>query len=391
MSNSNRFDRLRATATFTGYAHDRWRGARLAVVGLGAIGGHFAREAVRSGARCDLYDLDVGESQNQGTQDVEIGEPKAETTARLCNSIATGSAQAHVIDVRHVGPGAFEDIAMIVDCSDDPTLALPLTRLSNGWAVPLMRLAVDGTGRLELGRVLVSDGGRGDACQLCPSSWSEVFGSGPRQPCGGDPVEGAPTNAGSALAMSVAGLGLLSAQRLIGGNAADRVRNRELVVDLNTLQLLSMRLRRTDACLSGHHRWSPARLGRSTAHTTVAELIDLAEEALADRGARSARDDGASGVAVSCLGHPLLLAVTCAACGYGQVQPGTLWRPTPTCPRCDTRMQRRRDVAVAEICRAQVEALDITDTTCEALGLPVRGALVVARAPGRSPVQLMFA
>jgi hypothetical protein len=390
MSNSARFDRLLATATFGGDAHDRWRAATLAVVGVGTIGGHFAREAVRSGARCDLYDFDLGESHNQGTQDVEIGAPKAETTACLCNSIAPGSARANVVDVKHVGPGAFESVDMLVDCSDDPALARLLTELSNGWGVPLVRLAVDGTGRLELGRVLVSDGARGDACQLCASSWREVFDAGPRKPCGGDPVNGPPTYAGSALAMSVAGLGLLTAQRLIGGNGADGVRNRELIVDLNRPQILSMSLRRTDSCLSGHHRWSPIRLGRSTAETTVGELLSHVEAGLAEEGPKSTNGNGPSDVAVRCLGHPVLLAVTCTACSYGLVHPGTPWRPTPPCPRCGDRMQRRRDAAVAEMCRAQVAELGLTDTTCEALGLPATGALVVGRARRRPPVQLIF-
>ena len=112
----------------------------------------------------------MGEVGNQGNQHVVVGEPKAASVAGDCNSIAADCAEAYVTDIRSIGPGAFEDVALIVDCTDDPTLAPVLTRLSNGWAVPLMRLAVDGTGRQELARMLVSHGGAGHACQLCGES-----------------------------------------------------------------------------------------------------------------------------------------------------------------------------------------------------------------------------
>ena len=53
MSDEGRFDRLRATATFAGAAHDRWMQAKLAVIGAGVLGSLFAREASRSGAHTD--------------------------------------------------------------------------------------------------------------------------------------------------------------------------------------------------------------------------------------------------------------------------------------------------------------------------------------------------
>ena len=57
-----------------------------------------------------------------------------------------------------------------------------MTLLSNGLGVPLVRVAVDGTGTQELGRVLVSHGGAGRACQICNSAESDLRGRG-RTPC----------------------------------------------------------------------------------------------------------------------------------------------------------------------------------------------------------------
>ncbi|MCH7891404.1 MAG: hypothetical protein IH921_07875 [Gemmatimonadetes bacterium] len=53
-------------------------------------------------------------------------------------------------------------------------------------------------------------------------------------------------------------------------------------------------------------------------------------------------------------------------------------------------MEPRRDVALDQLNQAQARTLGLADTSCEALGLPSRGALVAARAPGHSPVQLLF-
>ena len=387
MADDGRFDRLRATTTFAGAAHERWMRATVAVIGVGVLGSLFAREASRSGTHTDLYDFDIGEDRNRGNQPVEVGEPKAEAVARICNTIAPGSARAHVADIRHVGAGSFEHIALIVDCTDDATLALPLTQLSNGWGVPLLRLAVDGSGRLELGRVLVSNAGRGHACQLCASSWREVFDPGARTPCLGAPRDRAPTNAGTALAMSVAGLGLLYAQRLVGGNGSDQILDREVLVDLDSPGILSMELRRNEACLSGHDRFDPTHLDRSASDTTVKDLFTLARNALENEALTSRP---LQEISIAFRGHPILLGVACPGCGLELVRPGTLWRPAPDCPRCGGAMEPRRDVALDHLNQAQARALGLADTSCEALGLPSRGALVTARAPGHSPVQLLF-
>lgn len=389
VSDGSRFDRLRATTTFADGAHARWMNATLAVVGAGILGSLFAREAARSGTHIELYDFDIGEEANRGNQPVEVGEPKAEAVAGICNAISPGSARAHVTDIRHVGAGAFEHIALMVDCTDDQALVLPLTELSNGWGVPLLRLALDGSGRLELGRVLVSHGGDGRSCQVCGLSWKDVFDPGPRDPCLGVQRQQDPTNAGTALAMTVTGLGLLYAQRLVGGNGGDRILDSEVLVDLDSPGILPMQLRRSEDCLSGHKRFDPTRLNRTAAETTVKELFGLALTAL-----EGATDSGKSGkvqeISLSFRGHPILLCVACPGCGLALDSPGTPWQPTPECPGCGGAMERRREPALDQLNQAQARALGWVDTSCEALGLPSSGALVVARAPGYSPVQLLF-
>ena len=373
-----RFARLRATLTFAGSAHDRWCASTLAVVGAGAVGGPFAREAARSGARLRIYDLDVGEAGNQGNQQVVVGEPKAASVAGNCNSIAAECAEAYVTDIRSIGPGAFEDVALIVDCTDDPALAPALTGLSNGWAVPMIRLAVDGTGRQELARMLVSHGGAGHACQLCGESAKAVDKHWARTPCGGVDTPTLPTNAGSALAMTVAGFGLLWAQRLIGGGAEDEVLDREVYIDLETPRFLPMQLTRSDPCLSGHRRFDPVRTGLRASEATLGDLFALGSQA-----------NGGRPVTLEIPGQPILLGATCT-CGRSTILPGTRWAPVPDCERCGKPTERVANPSIDRLNEEQARVLGILDAPAEQLGLARRGALLFVRAGGRPAQEFLL-
>ncbi len=384
MSGDGRFARLTATQTFAGDAHERWRASKIALVGAGAVGGQLAPEVARSGARVRIYDFDRGSEENLGTQEVIVGRPKAEVLADRCNRIASGSATARCVDVRHEGVGAFEDVALIVDCSDDPALEHPLTRISNGLQVPLVRIAVDGTGERELGRVLVSHGGAGHPCQLCASSADQVHRPGQAIPCRGRAATPGPTNAGSALAMAVAGLGLVYAQRIVGGNRATEIFGRETFVDLGAPAILPMRLERNESCVSGHACFAPTRLDEGARDCTVGELFVRMSDPLSDESAPDA------GLTLEPFGHPLLLELACD-CGEGLVHPGTPWQDTPPCPGCGAAMERRHDVVLDRFDYRQARLLGILDRTWAELGLPESGALVIARDRDRSPTEFLLA
>jgi hypothetical protein len=372
----DRFERLRGTATFSGEAHERWRSARLGIVGAGVLGGQFVREAARSGAQCDVYDPGTGEEVNRGTQDVVPGEPKADSLARGCDRFAPDTVRPYVVDVRHVGAGRFEDVDLIVDCSDDPSLAYPLTMISNGWAIPMLRLAVDGSGQRELGRVLASHGGGDGACQICSASWREAFEAGPRTPCIGARPSTAPTVAGSALAMTIAGLGLLCAQRIVGGHTANAVLGHELIVDLDRPQILSMTLPRSDSCLTGHRRWAAVRVARDAQELTVGELLTTAAIELTRRSSRHVAREG---VYIQVADHPLQPSLMCGDCGHPAQEAGTEFRRPPLCTRCGGRTWRRRDISIDELDLAGAEVLGIVDRSLADLGFPDHGALVRAR------------
>ena len=275
------FIRLRETATLSGDRHQRWRDALVAVIGVGNLGSRFALEAVRSGAGVFICDPDTGRTENLGTQQVQIGELKAASVADACNSIFPSfadRAEYLVEDIRHAGVAVLERCDLIVDTTDDPDLVHYLTRMSNGLGRPLLRLALDGEGSREFGRVLVSDGGNGFSCQAC--TYEPESRRRNRTPCEKH-SDAPPTRAGGAIGMTVAGVGLLYAQRIVTGCKAE-MRDQEVLVDLDNLQLLPQTLERCPDCVTGHERWEVLPLPQTPDDVNLDLIFDLARDQFGD-------------------------------------------------------------------------------------------------------------
>ena len=164
---TTRFDRLGRTRTLGGAALALWRAARLAIVGVGAIGARLALETVMSGAQVWVVDPDVGEIHNLGTQPVRAGVPKVDAVVAACDAVESDRAASFHGDIRHASIRALRACDLIVDATDDAGLAPYLAALSSGLEIPHLRAAVDGTGEGELGRVVVSLGTDVDPCQVC--------------------------------------------------------------------------------------------------------------------------------------------------------------------------------------------------------------------------------
>ncbi|MBI4881886.1 MAG: ThiF family adenylyltransferase [Planctomycetes bacterium] len=375
------FDRLRRTATFRDGGHERWRRARLGVIGAGALGGPLAVAIARSGARVTIIDPQDGAEENLGTQLCRAGEAKARTVAAACNHARHGAAQALIADVRRLGPGALRGLDVLCDCTDDPGLALYLTEVSNGLGVPLLRLAVDGSGQSEMGRIRCSAGGSGMACQVCGWDAADLLRALPRTPCPGEAAGSPPpTLAGGALSMAIAGAGLLQAERLVTGNDAELVWNRELILDLTRGEILSARLARSADCLSGHARWRLIDVLASAAALTLGRLFALCQNIFAP----PPRD-----VAIEPFGHPLCVEARCA-CGREARACGAAWAAPPRCA-CGASMSWRRETAHVRLSAQDAADLGVADTPLSALGLPETGALLVAHAPDHAPTHLLLA
>jgi hypothetical protein len=376
--NEDRYSGLRATPTFRDQGLAKWQAARLGIIGCGAIGSRLAPEAVRSGTQVWLCDFEQAEPHNLGTQAVRAGRPKVEAVIEACEAIRTGAARGVCVDVRHVGIGVLRHCDVLVDCTDDRLLEVPLTGISNGLGIPLLRVAVDGTGRWELGRVLCSDARDGGACQMCPHAFDELRADATRMRCPGVAThERPPTLAGGALATTLAGLALLQAQRLVTGNDLELVWNREVIVDWSHLTIMAAEVRRSRDCLSGHIEWT---------------LDDFSLEDVATLGqlfAAALRRLGTADVRIEPYGHPLCQEAICN-CGVAQVAVGTVWATPPACPSCGGLMEWRTETQRTCLTRRQARELGVWDHPLGDLGFPDEGAMFVARAEGQPAARLVL-
>jgi len=362
---ADRLARVRAQPALAGGAFARWREGRVAVVGAGVLGARFALEAVRRGARVLAIDPDRVETANLGTLPLPaaaVGQPKAAAVVAACEAIEPARARALLADVRAVGGAVLGAADLLVDASDDPALTQPLTELANGLALPLLRLAVDGSGARDMGRVQVSFGGGGHACALCPLTLHDL-GAAPRTPCPGGARAAAPTLAGAA-ALAVVAAGLLQAQRLLGGNGRERTFDREWIVDLEGAAIHELELERRPDCPSGHVRYDLLPMPSGADETTPRDLFARARGLLGDR------------VALVPGNGPFGLARACG-CGEPSLALSTPWSPPPPCPACGEARPWQPASALPGLNLPQAESLRVLDQPLSGLGLP-DGAIVAA-------------
>ena len=377
-----RFARLSATSVFAGGGLGRWSTATLGVVGGGVIGGRLCVEAVLSGIGTVLvWDSDRIERVNQGNQFGQPGRAKVDAIVQRCDAIRPGHAAGFDCDVRHAGIRQLARCDVLVDASDDARLAWPLTEISNGLGVPLLRAAVDGSGQLEFGRVLCSSCEGGHACQLCSYSMEDLMRVRGPTPCprpgsrpGGDPE---PTRTGGAMGAVIAGIALLQAQRLVTGNDLDCVLDRELIVDLSHLQLLPLKLSRSDACISGHCRW---------------RWIDLdgnaREISLADAFAAARQHHRAGAIRLEVYLLPLNDQAVCP-CGAVRPAVGTDRLTPPRCNACGRPMRWLGAVQRPSVDAAFAAEAGVLHQPLARLGVP-DGAMLVARAPARPALRMLL-
>ena len=373
------YARLVHTATFRNDGFARWQRTLLIIIGCGMLGSRLAVEAVRSGVKVRLYDFEpIDPHNNLATSATSPGTSKVGAVVSACEQIRPGSASGHCLDIRHVGVGDLKDGDVLIDCTDDARLGFLLTQISNGLQLPLLRVAVDGSGRWELGRVLCSDIRDGGSCQMCTRSFSDLARGIDRTPC---PVtataERPPTLAGGALSSTMAGLALLQAQRLVTGNDRELVRNREVIVDLNHFQMMSAAVRRSSECISGHEAW---------------EMIDISSDpgsCLEDVFQEAASVLGHDAFSLEPFNHPFCLEARCQ-CGSRRVEVSTVWARRPTCNTCGQEMIWSTETQIAAINRDQAAQLNVLNRPVTELGLPKSGALFEVRVAQQRPLRLIL-
>ena len=366
---TDRYQRLRATAIFRDDTFSRWQAACVGIIGCGTVGSRIALETVRSGARVRLWDPDRVEEHNLGTQPLRRNLGKVASLMQSCDDINPGAAAGAAVDIRHVGIAELRLCQVLIDATDDPRLAWALTEISNGLQIPLLRCALDGSGRYQLGRVLCSHAAHGGACQLCTYSVDDLLSAVDPTPCPGQGTpERPPTLAGGALADMLSGAAVIQAQRIVTGNESELALDQEVTIDFTHMQIMAARLQRSPRCLSGHLAWELEPIEHRSSDT----LGDVAEAITHDLGTQD--------VTLEAHGHPLCIEAECD-CGVTIHRVGTLWADPPECVRCGGRMAWRSETQRAGMHIAQLVELGAMQRTLAELGLP-DGVMINARQPG---------
>ncbi len=375
---TTRYSRLEQTATFRGGGMGAWQRATCGIIGCGVIGSRLAVELVRSGAGVWLCDFDKASEHNTGTQAVEPGRLKVHSVIEACNAVRCGAARGRSCDIRHVGVGVLRQCDVLIDCTDDARLAFGLTETSNGLGVPLIRVAVDGSGQWEFGRVLCSDPRGGGACQMCGHSFEDLFRTPLPTPCpGASMADRPPTLAGGAIASAITGVATLQIQRLLTGNDVEQVRNREVIVDLTNMTLMNARLPRSEQCISGHQTWNLVEVP-STRLQTLGDLFGEASTQL-----------GTHHIAIEPHNHPLCIEAACN-CGATTLRAGTVWSTPPRCSRCDSTMSWRTETQQPAFNHEFISRLQIQDRPLDELGFAARGAMFTARAESQPALRILL-
>ncbi|MGA2798004.1 MAG: ThiF family adenylyltransferase [Thermoguttaceae bacterium] len=376
-----RYARLRQLPLLQDGAFELWHAGSIGAVGGGVLGSHLVPELVRSGiGNCVVFDSDLVSMENLGTQCFTLpGVYKTDALRDQCNSIREGVLQSRPIDVRHAGVGELASLDTIVDATDDPNLQWPLTEISNGLGIPMLRIAVDGSGECELGRIQVSHGGRGYACRLCSKSLEQLIRNLPRTPCPHVQVTGSPpTIAGNGIAMAVAGLALTQLQRLICGKSDNRTYNSQIIIDLDNFRIIALLEPRSEKCVSGHVVWDLIPAGVNAAEIALGEVFDIAGRLI-----------GWPVDVIEPYNHPLYLSARCE-CGKIKDAIGTRWAEPPYCDKCHQAMNWELHTQKPSWTRLDAENAGILSRTMVELGLPAAGAMVLARKQDKPTKRIVF-
>ena len=106
-------------------------------------------------------------------------------------------------------------------------------------------------------------------------------------------------------------------------------------------------------------------------------------DALFDRAADGFVGCDLDAITIELFGHSIRLLASCR-CGQLRLNPGTRWSSLPPCSHCGQPLRWRGAPIWSRFNRARAREIGIADRPLRSLGAPVQGAMVVARAPGRT-------
>jgi len=268
------------------------RQSSVAVIGVGQLGGSVAQELGCLSIPITLVDYGTVEPENIGTQGFRIdhlGMTKVEARATQISECTTKSKFLLIpAPIEDVGIGIFSQTRLIITALDSRASRIRVAEIAQLLGIPMLDLAVDGTGKRLLGNVALYESSQPDApgycCRWDAQGIAAIRNEGQRQGCpswrsSGVPIT-PPTLSAPAFGRAVSGLATTWAiDRLLG--RADQLMNTQIQLHSgSTTTLRSLTMQRSPRCALSHSMLEP--ISTVSAKTTVGEL---AKHAVADLGA----------------------------------------------------------------------------------------------------------
>lgn len=360
-------------------------GPPVAIAGAGTIGARLAMALAALGVPVVLLDRGTVEAANVGLQPYERRDLGMRKTEALRRRLLAVRPELDVAcrhgDVRRLGPRVLAGCRLLVLALDSFSDRVFLAGMAAGLGLPVLDVALDGTGQTLIGRVAGFDPASGGSCLTCgwdDLTWAEVSGEAGGAGCAAlaaERPEAPATLALPGLADVVAGIAAVQVARLLLGTERGRVVDRECRIDLGTGRYRETVLTRDGRCRSPHSRWVVHELDQTAEIVTIQRMLMRSEE------------DLGPGVRLSAHADELVLESACPTCGRTMAAV-RLRSALPPCPECGG-----RPVPLSHSVRASIGRADAPislDLTWADLGLPPGGA-VHARGTDGAEIVYLFA
>jgi molybdopterin/thiamine biosynthesis adenylyltransferase len=267
------------------------RKSRVAILGLGNVGGQIAHHLGLLGLSITLVDRDRVGPENLSTQAFspdEVGLPKAiaRANALRCLNPDCDVKPIHA-SVESLGLGVFRDRDLILAAVDSIPARFAINEIAMRLGIPWQDAAIDGSGLSYTARIASYPGGPTGACMLCsldPLSVERLIGANaasagcPTWWGRSDPVT-PPTLAVSALGAAAAAADSTWAIEFLLGRGS-QVAGREVHFDFSQMAMRSHRLPVNPDCKLDHRVFTLTPIGRPVEEVSVANTFTIAEAAI---------------------------------------------------------------------------------------------------------------
>jgi molybdopterin/thiamine biosynthesis adenylyltransferase len=263
----------------------------VAIVGTGLLGGEIALQLGGLGVPLILVDQGIVRPVNvggQGFQTSQIGLPKVEARAAQISE-CTSDPKLHLIHnrIEDVGVGVFSRTRLIISALDNRSSRIRLAEIALLLGIPMIDLAVDGSGRHLLGSVALYEPRQPDApCYSCKIGASEIAairneGRGAGCPNWRETTspKTPPTLAAAPFGALISGLASTWAIAVLLGRADCLASTQVQICADSTPTLRSLEMRRSSHCVMEHSALQPLR----TVSAKIA-IGELAKRAAKDLG-----------------------------------------------------------------------------------------------------------